>query len=232
MRLTKKDGLQSGQFAIAILTFYHGNTSWEIEINSLQDKDRRQRLSSYIASLLHEMLHVYLNIYACRQKACKPKKTIYKQWDFHGEFWQDAAWALERTCAYPHVLGLRLTMGRETSLAYDLAEYHESIPRAMVENWGMSYDDVKMLLAVFNRDAKDRVKGFGSKDTMVTKGGGVTIKATKSGKVIQVRGDTTRFECSEVVELLENGECLRISTRIPGTERSTSEATDVECVIM
>lgn len=50
----------------------------------------------------------------------------------------------------PHVLCLKLKMGRESSLASDLYKMHENIFKTMVVNWGMSFDDIKMLVSLRN----------------------------------------------------------------------------------
>lgn len=61
---------------------------------------------------------------------------------------------------------------------------------------------------------------FAEKESVVTKGG-FTIKATKAGNVIQEREDTAAGrECKDTIELLENDDGVRFTTRIPGAEGS------------
>ncbi|XMA18397.1 hypothetical protein WAI453_011188 [Rhynchosporium graminicola] len=77
--------------------------------------DRELLLKAYIEVLLHEMLHAWFSLYACKCYLCIDQSRAYiGRTSSHGEGWQLAALAIEQ--ATEPLLGIRLKIGRGESM--------------------------------------------------------------------------------------------------------------------
>jgi hypothetical protein len=68
-----------------------------------------------LSTILHELVHAYLDHYACR---CAPNPRSFnedvEQWKGHGRAWQRIAWSVEE--AAPSLVGLKLDLARFESI--------------------------------------------------------------------------------------------------------------------
>lgn len=79
----------------------------------------RERLLGCLGTLLHEMCHAYIGIWGCTDTSCKTRIDNRGKRG-HGFAWQDMAYAVEKACHNPNVLGMRLDLGRWQSLEKEL----------------------------------------------------------------------------------------------------------------
>lgn len=105
-------------------------------------KSRPERLKEYLATMLHEMIHAFLDIWGCRYEGC------YNVWQRqgvkgHGHAWQDAALAIELAVADKSMLGIELDLGRQKSLAVDIVYERRAVPEEQeLGRWGMNRGEV------------------------------------------------------------------------------------------
>lgn len=122
--------------------FFEKHLETEITIIKLREKDRPARLRNYLGTLLHEMIHAFLEIWGCRINGCW---DLWQQQGLrgHGYAWQDAASALEIAVQDRELLGLELDLGRLKSLAVDIIYARQPVPPLEeLEIWSMKYDNV------------------------------------------------------------------------------------------
>ncbi|KAF8849037.1 hypothetical protein BDZ45DRAFT_697895 [Acephala macrosclerotiorum] len=122
--------------------FFEKHLETEITIIKLPERDRPARLRNYLGTLLHEMIHAFLEIWGCCIEGC------YDLWQQqgvrgHGYAWQDAASALEFAVQDRELLGLKLDLGRLKPLAVDVVYERQPVPSSEeLTMWGMRYADV------------------------------------------------------------------------------------------
>ncbi|KAF8859177.1 hypothetical protein BDZ45DRAFT_689470 [Acephala macrosclerotiorum] len=94
-----------------------------------------------LSTLLHEMLHCFLDIYTCPKPSCRDDlKQLGKQ---HGFAWQDAAYALEKAVTDTKYLNLPLMLERPFELVLELSEWGNP-PIENLGRWGFTKKDLRI----------------------------------------------------------------------------------------
>lgn len=93
-----------------------------------------------LSTLLHEMLHCFLDIYTCPRSSCRDNlKQLGRE---HGFAWQDAAYALEKAVTDTKYLNLPLMLERPFELVLELRKWGNP----QIENlgrWGFTEKDLR-----------------------------------------------------------------------------------------
>jgi hypothetical protein len=103
---------------------------------------RRLRLIGYIGTLLHEMIHTFLELWSCPNRDCNRRHEANGVTG-HGYLFLDISYALQRAAMDRGLLGLDLDVTNECSLAEELKEAgRREIPRHRLAGWGFRYEYV------------------------------------------------------------------------------------------
>lgn len=98
-----------------------------------------ERVKRLIGVLAHEMLHAYLDYYACICSSCEDERDTH-----HGRFFQESALAIEKS--FEQIFGHRMDFDRAVSLASDYVSGASFQRGALpLESWGLSYSEVRMM---------------------------------------------------------------------------------------
>jgi hypothetical protein len=90
-----------------------------ITIYNIRETTFEDRVQSYLCTLLHEMIHAYIQVYVQIDHISHSRGLVshlgvgYTQ---HGVAWHNIAHALEQAVNDPKLLGLQLDLGRQVSL--------------------------------------------------------------------------------------------------------------------
>jgi hypothetical protein len=98
-------------------------------------------MKAYVETLLHEMIHAFLELWTCDHRGCidgfeKLGKTR------HGKVWQEVALAIEDSVRDAGFLNLDLYLNRETSLALEIVISDEDVLESYLRRWDMKRADV------------------------------------------------------------------------------------------
>jgi hypothetical protein len=139
-------GCTSFHFSYRAL-FGLANQRWKITIWKETEPSRRYRLLKYLGTLLHEMIHVFFDLWACNHISCHPKLER-RGATGHGWAWQDTTFALEKACRDKTFLGLDLSTGRAESLAHEVNTAGLNIPPSgeLRERWGIESEKVRLII--------------------------------------------------------------------------------------
>lgn len=115
--------------------------------------NRRKRLGWYVSVLLHEMIHVFLQLFTCRQEGCYSSLRHVGKTG-HGFAFQQIAYVVEKAVGDRRFLDLRLDLNRCKSLAQELVKSRvEELPGSLwLERWGLRYRDVRELVKYYSSD--------------------------------------------------------------------------------
>jgi hypothetical protein len=121
-----------------------------------------ERLKTCLGISLHEMIHVFLLSYSCRGGGC-PGVLLGTKKLWHGEGWQDIAFAAEN--AVRGLLGLDIDLLRMWCVVTELCFSEEVVEDAEVERWGLRSEDIAALVGRFGervrKEATMRLKFVG-----------------------------------------------------------------------
>ncbi|KUJ07871.1 uncharacterized protein LY89DRAFT_677639 [Mollisia scopiformis] len=110
--------------------------------NASHLKNPRDRRLAGLSTLLHEMLHCFLDFYTCFRSDCRDRFEDLGQ--EHGIAWQDAAYALEECVRDPTFINLPLVLGRRLALVNELNEWgHPKI--CDLRRWGFTKREVRFI---------------------------------------------------------------------------------------
>jgi hypothetical protein len=115
-----------------------------LEILKSESVGDAQRMRNYIGTLLHEMIHAFIQTYTCLCDGCEERNKIHEGRKGHGRTWQTIAHAVERFCS--NELGLELDLNRECELAKDSYQSGAEISSMDCQSWELSYDKVQKLV--------------------------------------------------------------------------------------
>jgi hypothetical protein len=111
---------------------------------------RRDRLNSFLGTVLHEMIHAFHLLWGCKYRWCE-RKIENEGKSGHGWAWQDTAYALEMAVRDRQFLVLDIVLGRDMALADALHREKLGIPRQLLPKWGLRYEDVEKSLKVIEQ---------------------------------------------------------------------------------
>ncbi|KAF4634830.1 hypothetical protein G7Y89_g3279 [Cudoniella acicularis] len=109
----------------------------------MDSRSRQERLTMYLGTMLHEMVHAFLNLWACHSRKCRAR-SFEKIGEFdHGVAWQEIAHAVE-TAANSAELNLGLSLRRKSMLLSEVVKSKMELSEAIVlSEWGMDYAEVE-----------------------------------------------------------------------------------------
>jgi hypothetical protein len=112
------------------------------EIVESGNETRAQGMQSYIGTLLHEMIHAFIQVYTCRCAHCVKKHTEYERegQTGHGRTWQVIAHAVEKFCC--NELGLELDLSRAYALAEEIHATRVEMPYGDCLDWELDDERV------------------------------------------------------------------------------------------
>lgn len=120
-----------------------GEQGWTIVLNPPREEfpGRYAMMKAYVETLLHEMIHAFLELWTCDHKGCidgfeKLGKSR------HGKVWQEVALAIEDSVRDAGFLNLDLYLNRETSLALEIVISDEDVLESYLRRWDMKRADV------------------------------------------------------------------------------------------
>ena len=113
----------------------------KIRLYSGNEKEPRrpERLIRYLGTLLHEMIHTFLELWMCPHRDCSRRHETSGVTG-HGYLFLDISWALQKAAKDKGLLGLDLDLTNELSLAQELKVAGRGIPRDRLAGWGFKYD--------------------------------------------------------------------------------------------
>lgn len=116
-------------------------TKCSILIRVSCNNDRKTRLTFYLGALLHQMIHTFLAINACRVRGCNQKPENEGE-GAHGEAWGDIALAVERGAKMTFNLDLELC--RKWSYVWEVAiSGPESQVSEKISLWGFNKKELR-----------------------------------------------------------------------------------------
>ncbi len=115
----------------------------EIKIWTEKDiSDERARRLDQLGTMIHEMIHAYLEIYSCPYKPCKERLSNAGKTG-HGFAWQDAAFAIATATADISYLNLPIELGRCRGMVIELRASKET-RNLDFKRWGMGHRDLAL----------------------------------------------------------------------------------------
>ena len=130
-------------FTIKNCSLENGDIVSVISVHILGIRGREERLVAYLGILLHQMIHVFLLFYCCRDPECLD--VVRRRGDRgYLYIWQDIAFALED--AVWELLGLNLDLLRKWALVEELSANREVWEEDM--RWGFEGEDIRRLVRV------------------------------------------------------------------------------------
>lgn len=117
---------------------HHDIKSYDLFIYSVAQEfdNRTDRLLQYISGLLHEMIHIYFNIWTCKKDRCSGGLDRLGRTG-HGFLWLDVATALMIAVKDEKFLNLSLSLNRSHSLAREMVVSRVRMPRENLTRWGL-----------------------------------------------------------------------------------------------
>ncbi|PMD38387.1 hypothetical protein L207DRAFT_585289 [Hyaloscypha variabilis F] len=104
-----------------------------------------ERLRIYIQTLLHEMIHAFIQIYACFCSRCKTKYEDQEGKTGHGQAWQSIAYEIE--IFVRNELGLDLDLNRVISIAEELYKCRVDVSCGYLSTFNVDEDKLADELA-------------------------------------------------------------------------------------
>ena len=137
LKCSKRDSLQEGKHALT--EFWDGSGHCIITIFKDNDREPCDRLFEYVAVLLHEMAHAFLELYTCYRLSCR-NDINWLGVSGHGFAWQDMAFSLTKAVRDRQLLNLPLNLARYQNFAKELHKSNVSMPRDLAR-WGFKRED-------------------------------------------------------------------------------------------
>ncbi|KAH6682723.1 hypothetical protein B0J14DRAFT_673131 [Halenospora varia] len=128
--------------------------------------NRRHRLTLYLSTLLHEMIHAFFNTWACQSGKCRARRFEKMGERGHGCLWVDLATSVERSAN--GVLGLRLDLGRMGAIVSEVVrvvdeEVNVQGLRRDFEGWGLDFGEFQRRVKEKKGGTRSREGGLGGK---------------------------------------------------------------------
>jgi hypothetical protein len=125
-------------------------------------KTHTQRLWHYAGTLLHEMVHAYIDLYISPGIRI-PRFLAYTGETGHGFLWQDIAYTVETT--FNAMTGAKVDLGRQLDLGRELGQWPKADWRDVdtVSRWGLKPGGKRERISRRFSEVKELVRKTGMK---------------------------------------------------------------------